>query len=63
MLRQEKRNGPATLLKRYIAIDEDLKALQPQLHAKQLPRDRRGGTPTWSAAEVLTLWVWGPGVA
>jgi hypothetical protein len=63
MLMQEKRSGSDTLLKPYLAIDEDLKVLQPQLHAKQLPRDRRGGTPTLSAAEVLTLWVWGPGVA
>jgi hypothetical protein len=38
-----------------VAIDEDLKSLQPQLHAKHLPRDPRGGTPTLSAAEVLTI--------
>ena len=59
MLRQEKISGSDTLLKLYIAIDEDRKALQPQLQAKHLPRDPRGGTPTWSAAEGLTIWVWG----
>jgi hypothetical protein len=59
MLIQEKISGSDTLLKLYIAIDEDLKALQPQLRAKQLPRDPRGGVPTLSAAEVLTIVVWG----
>jgi hypothetical protein len=59
MLIQEKINTPDTLLKLYVAIDEDLKALQPQLQAKQLPRDPRGGTPMLSAAEVLTILVWG----
>ena len=59
MLRQEKRSGTDTLLKLYVAIDEDLKALQPQLQAKHLPRDPRGGSPTLSAAEVLTVMVWG----
>jgi hypothetical protein len=33
------------LLKLYVAIDEDLKALQPQLDAKQLPHDLRGRMP------------------
>ena len=59
MLMQEKISGSDTLLKLYIAIDEDLKALHPQLRAKQLPRDPRGGTPSLSAAEVLTILVWG----
>lgn len=59
MLIQEKISGSDTLLKLYVAIDEDLKALHPQLRAEQLPRDPRGGTPTWSAAEVLTIVVWG----
>src|SRR5581483_5942567 len=59
MLIQEKINAPDTLLKLYVAIDEDLKALHSHLRAKQLPRDPRGGTPTLSAAEVLTLLVWG----
>ena len=61
MLRQEKRSGADTLLKLYGAIDEDLKALQPQRQAKHLPRDPRGGSPTLSAAEVLTVMVWGAG--
>src|SRR5262249_21320850 len=59
MLIQEKIGAPDTLLKLYFAIDEDLKALQPRLQAKHLPRDPRGGTPTLSAAEVLTILVWG----
>lgn len=59
MLMQEKIGGPETLLKLYVAIDEDLKALGPQLQARHLPRDPRGGTPTLSAAEVLTILVWG----
>ena len=59
LLIQEKISGPETLLKLYVAIDEDLKALQPQLQAKHLPRDPRGGTPVLSAAEVLTILVWG----
>ena len=59
MLMQEKISGSDTLLKLYVAIEEDLKALHPQLQAKQLPRDPRGGTPTLRAAEVLTIVVWG----
>lgn len=59
MLIQEKINAPDTLLKLYVTIEEDLKALQPQLQAKLLPRDLRGGTPILSAAEVLTILVWG----
>ena len=55
MLFQEKRGGSDTLLKLYIAIDDDLKALQPPLQARQFPRDPRGGTPTLSVAEVLTI--------
>src|SRR4051794_19549127 len=59
MLSQEKINAPDTLLKLYVAIDEDLKVLQPYLQARQLPRDPRGGTPVLSAAEVLTILIWG----
>ena len=59
MLMQEKINGSDTLLKLYVAIEEDRKALRAQLQAKQLPRDPRGSWPPWSAAEVLTLLVWG----
>jgi len=55
MLIQEKRGGSDTLLKLYIAIDDDLKALQPPLQARQFPRNPRGGTPTLSVAEVLTI--------
>ena len=59
MLIQEKIGGADTLLKLYVTIDEDRKALQAQLRAKQLPRGPRGGTPTLSAAEVPTILVWG----
>lgn len=59
MLIQERISAPDTLLKLYVAIDEDLKILQPQLQAKQFPRDPRGGTPMLSAPEVLTILVWG----
>jgi Transposase DDE domain len=59
MLIQEKISGPETLLKLYVAIDDDLKALRSQLQTKYLPRDPRGGTPVLSAAEVLTILVWG----
>ena len=59
MLIQEKISAPDTLLKLYVAIDDDLKALRLQLQAKHLPRDPRGGTPSLSAAEVLPILVWG----
>ena len=59
MLIQEKISGTDILLKLYVAIDDDLKTLRPQLRAKHLPRDPRGGTPLLSAAEVLTVLVWG----
>jgi len=59
MLIQERISGSDTLPKLYVAIDEDFKALRPQLQTKQLPRDPRGSTPSLSAAEVLTILVWG----
>jgi len=59
MLIQEKRSGADTLLKLYVTIDEDLKALRPHLQAKHLPRDPRGGAPHLRAAEILTILVWG----
>jgi hypothetical protein len=37
MLIHEKISTPDTLLKLYVATDEDFKELHPQLHAKQLP--------------------------
>ena len=55
MLIQEKTGGSETLLKVYVAIGGGLKVLQPQLRAKYLPRGPRGGSPTLSAAEVLTI--------
>ncbi len=42
MLIQEKISAPDTWLKLYATIDEDLKALQPQLRATHLPRDPGG---------------------
>jgi hypothetical protein len=59
MLIQEKISGPDTRLKLYVALDEDRKALRPQLRAKHLPRDPRGGHPMLSAAEVLAILIWG----
>jgi hypothetical protein len=43
MLIQEKISGSDTLLKLSLAIDEDFKALHPQLRGRQLPPDPRGG--------------------
>jgi hypothetical protein len=40
-------------------MEDDRKALRSQLQSKHLPRDPRGGTPVVSAAEVLTILVWG----
>ena len=52
-------SGSDILLKLSVAIDENLRALRPQLQAHQLPRDPRGRVPTLSAKEVLTILVWG----
>ena len=38
MLIPEKINAPETVLKQYVAGDEDLTALQPHLQPKHLPR-------------------------
>ena len=59
MLIQAKISGPDTLLKLYVAIDEDLKAFHSHLQATHLPCDPRGGTPTLNAAEVWPFLVWG----
>src|SRR5262245_49368009 len=59
MLIQERISGPDTLLKLYAAIDDGLKGVQSPLGTKQFPRDPRGGRPELSAAEVLTMLVWG----
>jgi hypothetical protein len=59
MLLQKSRSGPDTLLKLYAALEDGLKMVQRHLTTKQLPRDPRGGRPELSAAEVLTLLVWG----
>ena len=59
MLIQETINEPDTMLKLLVSLDDQLQALQPQLAAQQLPRDRRGGTPRLCAAEVLTIMVYG----
>jgi hypothetical protein len=57
MLIQAKVSAPDTLLKLYVAIDEDLKALPPYLQAKQFLRDPLRGTPALTAAEVFTILV------
>jgi hypothetical protein len=59
MLIQERISGPDTLLKLYAAIDDGLKTVQRRVDTKQLPRDPCGGRPELSAAEVLTMLVWG----
>ncbi len=59
MLIQAKISAPDTWLKLYMAVDEDRKVLQPQLRARQLPVDPRGGSSALSAAEVLTILIWG----
>jgi len=57
MLIQEKMSHPETLLTLYVASDEELYALQPQLRRRQLPVIRAGGHPALSAAAVLTVLV------
>ena len=59
MLIQERISGPDTLLKLSVAIDDGLKRVQRHLGARQFPRDPRGGRPELSAAEMLTMLVWG----
>jgi len=59
MLIQERVSGPDVLLKLFVTIDDWLQHLHARLAPKQLPRDARGGHPQLSAAEVLTLLVWG----
>src|SRR5215475_13569554 len=59
MLIQERVSGPDMLLKLYVTIDDLLQQMQRGLGAKHLPRDPRGGQPHLSAAEVVTMRVWG----
>jgi len=59
VLIQERVSGPDVLLKLFVTLDDLLKRVQAPLAAKQLPRDPRGGHPQLSAAEVLTILVWG----
>jgi hypothetical protein len=59
MLIQERVNGPDVLLKLFVTIDDWLKHLHARLAPTQLPRAARGGSPQLSAAEVVTLLVWG----
>jgi len=47
------------LLKLYVTIDDLLQQVQRGLVPKYLPRDPRGGHPQLSAAEVVTMLVWG----
>src|SRR5262245_9380079 len=47
------------LLKLYVTIDNLRQQMQRGLGAKHLPRDPRGGQPHLSAAEVVTMLVWG----
>ena len=59
MLIQERVSGSDMLLKLYVMIDDLLHQAQRGLVPKYLPRDPRGGHPQLSAAEVVTLLVWG----
>jgi hypothetical protein len=59
MLIQERVSGPDMLLKLYVTIDDLLQQVQRGLVPKYLPRDPRGGHPQLSAAEVVTMLVWG----
>ena len=59
MLIQERVSGPDSLLKLYVQIDDLLLQIGRGLIPKHLPRDPRGGQPGLSAAEVVTMLVWG----
>ena len=59
MLMQEKISGPDTLFKHHVVTDEDLNVVQSQLRAQQMSVDQRGVSPLLSAAEVLTMLMWG----
>ena len=59
MLIPERVSGPDMLLKLYVTIDDLLQQVQRGLVPKYLPRDPRGGHPQLSAAEVVTMLVWG----
>jgi Transposase DDE domain len=59
MLIQERVSGPDSLLKLYVTIDDLLQQMHQGLRPKHLPRDPRGGQPQLSAAEVVTMLVWG----
>jgi len=49
------------LLKLYVRLDDLLQQVQRGLVPKHLPRDPRGGHVQLSAAEVVTMLVWGAG--
>jgi len=59
MLIQQTISQPDTLLKLFVTIDDRLHELEPYLSARQLPDDRRGGQPNLSAAEVITMLIFG----
>ena len=59
MLIQERVNAPDMLLKLFVTLDDLLGHVQPGLNAKHRPRDPRGGHLQFSAAEVVTMLVWG----
>jgi hypothetical protein len=59
MLIQERVSGPDILLKLFVTIDDLLKRVHEGLTPQYLPRDPRGGRPQLSAAEVVTIPVWG----
>jgi Transposase DDE domain len=59
MLIQERVSGPDSLLKLYVLIDDLLLQVERGRSPKHLPRDPRGGQQGLSAAEVVTMLVWG----
>src|SRR5262245_8573609 len=59
MLIEERVSGPDMLLKLYVTLDDLLPQVQRGLVPKHLPRDPRGSQPQLSAAEGVTMLVWG----
>jgi len=59
MLIQERVSNPAMLLKLFVRIDDLPKQVHRDLRPQHLPRDPRGGHAQLSAAEVVTMLIWG----
>jgi hypothetical protein len=59
MLIHERVSGADVLRQLFVTIDALLKRVQHGLTPPYLPREPRGGQPQLSAAEVVTMLVWG----